>query len=250
VTLRLEHEGDDRLDRDDAVRLVLAPPPAPEIVLLRADGGGRWAARSAAALAELGGGRVLDTADGRAAAGFVLADGGQVAAAPARSLTFGTAVGGSALWQAGGAPVDWDRAHPLTRRLDLSELRVAAVLDPAALPADGVPLIAGPNGPWLVAVDRDGQRAVHAAFRLDDSNLPLLPAFPQLLRRAFAWCYGAGAIAAVDPASLPGVAESELHRDVDAPTERPLAPFGGDGVALTIPLLALAFALLAGRLYA
>ncbi len=247
VTLRLRHAGPDALAADDTLHLVLAPPPAPDIAVLSAPGGGRWAARAAEALAELSGGRVTDAAT---TAGFVLADGGVIRTPPRRALTFGTAVTDAPTWQPGGVPRDWNRTDPLTRRLDFSELRVASVLAPASLSAGGVPLIVGPDGPWLVAVDHDGRRSIHAAFRLDDSNLPLLPAFPQLLRRAFAWCYGAGARAAFDPSSLPGAAESDLRRIPATTADRPLPAFGDDGVSLTIPLLALAFALLAGRLYA
>jgi hypothetical protein len=250
VEVALRHEGRDALEADNRVRIVLAPPPAPDVAVLRGPGGGQWVERAARALAELGQGRVVAAAASGDRAGFLLADGGELAVEPPRSLTFGTALGGPGEWRAGGAPVDWDREHPLTRRLDLSELRVTGVLGEDRLPADGVPLIAGREGPWLVALDREGRRSVHAAFRLDESNLPLLPAFPQLLRRAFAWCYGAGARTGFDPASLPGRRESVLVRSLDVAAERPLPPFGSDGFALTVPLLALAFLLLGARLYA
>ena len=62
------------------------------------------------------------------------------------------------------------------------------------------------------------------AFRLEDANLPLLAAFPQLLRRGFVRSYDAAASLQVD-----GRAPPEGERDLryaQAATSRPLAAFG------------------------
>ena len=89
--------------------------------------------------------------------------------------------------------VDWDRQDPLLVGLDCSELQVAHALA-GALPA-GKPLLwgRGPGGgrqPLAVLVEGPRAASLHFAFRIQDSNLGLLPAFPQLLRRAFQRGYG------------------------------------------------------------
>jgi hypothetical protein len=84
--------------------------------------------------------------------------------------------------------VDWDRRHPLTRGLDLSELRIRGP-GQRVLP-EGDVLIVGDAGPLAVGVEGDRGRSVHFGFGLEDSNLPYLAAYPQLLRRALTWTAG------------------------------------------------------------
>ncbi|MBL8754808.1 MAG: hypothetical protein JNK15_16000, partial [Planctomycetes bacterium] len=65
--------------------------------------------------------------------------------------------------------------------------------------------------------------SVHFAFRLQDSNLPLLPAFPQLLRRAFVRAHGAKAAAVVR--TVPAPAQEADLESAATGVDRPLPPF-------------------------
>jgi hypothetical protein len=131
---------------------------------------------------------------------------------------------------------DWDRHGALTRGLDLSELRLQRAWR-GVLPA-GEPFLwaddAGVRTPLAVVVaGTGGMASVHFAFRLQDGNLPLLAAFPQLLRRAFVRSYGEGAAPRVR-SEQPSAGERDLRvaavgDDVALPPfatpERDLAPW-------------------------
>jgi hypothetical protein len=93
---------------------------------------------------------------------------------------------------------------------------------------------------------RRGRRRV-AALRLADSNLALLPAFPQLLRRAFLRGHRAEARLAVRSAE-PSPREADLRRCAAGPT-RPLPPFGEPGADLAPLCLCAALALLGLRAF-
>jgi hypothetical protein len=244
--IALPSADDDALALDDAVALRVAAPVAGRIGLMGAttDDGASLALRSARLLAELAGAELVAVSGGERV-DLLVVDGGQLAAAPPRSLSFGTAF---AELPPRLAPrlADWDRSHPLSAGLDLSELTVRQALAGAALPADGMVLIAAADGPLAVAREQDGQRSVHFAFRLEDSNLPLLAALPQLLRRSLAWVGGEGSRSRVLDAGPLDAAESELRRS-SRPPDRRLPDFGAEGLALTVPLLLLAAALLTWR---
>ncbi|MCB9878380.1 MAG: hypothetical protein H6835_12345 [Planctomycetes bacterium] len=218
----------DLLPADDAREVLLPPLPAPRIAVLGDQDAGPFVEVAAEALAEEVGGSVVpvDTGD---EVGLLLVDGGVVAVPPgrARALTFGTDLDGRREpepWQA-PAGIDWAREHPLTRGLDLSELRVERAFHDL-LPAGEAFLWAdGPDGPTPLAVVVDGpQPSVHFAFRLRDANLPLLAAFPQLLRRAFVQSHGAAALP-VWAGAPPPPGEQDLTAPATAP-DRPLPPFG------------------------
>jgi hypothetical protein len=66
--------------------------------------------------------------------------------------------------------------------------------------------------PLGVLVDGGATASMHLAFRLQDSNLPLLAAFPQLLRRAFVRSYGEAATSIVSPTGAPA-----SERNLSAP---------------------------------
>ena len=72
--------------------------------------------------------------------------------------------------------------------------------------------------------------SVHFAFRLQDGNLPLLAAFPQLLRRSFVRCYGQAARIGVLSAE-PAAGEQDLWRR-QVGEDRPLPDFGTADVGL------------------
>lgn len=223
----------DVLPADDAAVLRLPPLPAPRIAVLADAEAGPFAEAAATALAGEVGGEVVAAAAGRDV-GLLLVDGGRVDLEPGRvrALTFGSELGAAG---ASGAPtpwptpqvVDWDRSARLGAGLDLSELRVQRAW--RGLLPSGEPFLWADDGGErvpLAVVAGDAQRAsVHFAFRLQDANLPLLAAFPQLLRRAFVRCYGAGAAAAAVTAP-PATGEQDLRAPARGP-DRPLPPFGG-----------------------
>ena len=251
LVVRAEVEGD-ALPLDDAWRAILPPLPSPRIGVLAEEGdAGRSARLAARALAEeLGGTAVEDPAPGTPVA-FTLVEGGVADLQPgaARIASFGTRAPGGDLPRvaAGIALADWRREDPLLRGIDLSELSVrTALLD--ALPAGDV-LVTGqlPSGtvvPLAVAVRGRAATSVHFAFRLADSNLALLPAFPQVLRRAMLAAHGEGErIRATDPVP---VAESDLSA-LPGAQERPLPSLRTPGRALAAWFLLAALGLLAFR---
>ena len=235
LRLDLQLEGD-RLPRDNRRTLSLPRLPAPRIASLAEAEAGPFLGAAAAALADEVGGEVVAVESG-VAAGLLLVDGGSVALrsetgelAKRRVLTFGTRLSEgveSEPWLA-PTPIEWSRSSELTKGLDLSELRVDRAWR-NILP-DGEAFLWWVDGeqrvPLGVLVDAGETASVHLAFRLEDSNLPLLAAFPQLLRRSFVRCYGtAGAGIAVPPSS------PSSERDLGARAlgeDRPLPVFGGE----------------------
>jgi hypothetical protein len=225
----------DVLPGDDRWRLGLPPLPAPRIAVRSDADAGPFASVAATALAAEVGGAVV-AAGAAQAVGLLLVDGGRIELEPGaqRAMTFGTRLGAG---NAGGdatasepigmqpAGLDWDRQLPLCAGLDLSELRVQQAW-PELLPPGEVFLWSeqfGERVPLGVVAGTDQLASVHLAFRLGDSNLPLLAAFPQLLRRAFVRCYGAGA-RLVERTAPPPPAELDLLAPASA-ADRPLPPF-------------------------
>ena len=234
LELRVELAAD-ALSEDDARVVELPPLPAPRVAVLADEDAGPFAAVAADALAEEVGGRVVPaTAGGEV--GLLLVDGGAVDLAPgeARVMTFGATLAGQRdpeAWEPPGA-LDWDRGHPLTRGLDLSELRVDRAWR-GVLPEGEAVIWAVEDGrrePLAVLAQGDGVASLHFAFRLRDGNLPLLAAFPQLLRRGFVSSYGQDVLVEVDSSSLP---EEELDlRYAQPAASRPLRAFGAPGESL------------------
>lgn len=248
LRIHLQTEGD-LLAADDQLAWQLPGPPAPVIAALADEESGPWLHAAAVALAEESGGTVVE---GVSAAGFLLVEGGVMDVVPGRSrgLYFGTRPPGPPpdprdLWHP--VVVDWDRQDPLTAGLDLSDLRIDQAL-PRVLPA-GKTLIRGERGPLMVVVEEEDRATVHTAFRMSDSNIGLLPAFPQLLRRSLSRAYGQPARPRPAPPRLLSAAESELRWAAGQPRNRPLPEFGRAGDSLVVPLLLLALVALAARVY-
>lgn len=212
----------DRLPADHRFVLTLPPLPAPRIAALAESDASNFASVAAATLAEEVGGEVVaNTSD--ASVGMLLVDGGLVPlladdgrVVKRRALTFGTRLADSVdaeVWRS-PSPLDWSRSSPLTVGLDLSELRIDRAWR-GILPA-GEPFLWQQDGdqrvPLGVLVDGGASASMHLAFRLQDSNLPLLAAFPQLLRRAFVRSYGEAATSIVSPTGAPA-----SERDLSAP---------------------------------
>jgi hypothetical protein len=247
VEVALDGAGADALRSDDRGHLVLPPPARPRIGVLRAAvaaDDSDWVGRAARLLAEASGGEIVEAGPG-ARVDLLLVDGGALPQPSARSISFGSTVGAAVPPSAPGPRlVDWDRRHPLTGGLDLSELLVRAAVPLPGLVDEGVAILDGDGAPLAVAVERAEGRSVHLGFRLEDSNLPYLAAFPQFLRRAFLW---------LQPERIPPrelgvipVAEADLRRG-PAAENRPLPEFSRPGAGLAAPLLLLAVLLLAVR---
>ncbi|GEM_PF-3337051 len=93
--------------------------------------------------------------------------------------------------QAGAAaerltPWTWDRRHPLLAQVALEPLRVGKGC--MLVPTDGdAVLVRAEKGPIAVAGERGRMRVVAFGFAAKDSNLPLLVAYPLLLKNLFSW---------------------------------------------------------------
>jgi len=229
----------DVLPADDRWSLLLPPLPAPRIAVLADAEAGPFATVAAEALAvEVGGSVVVQSAETEV--GMLLVDGGEIALAPgtARALCFGSRFAGGEALGRGYRPqaLDWDRSSPLCAGLDLSGLRVD-IAHAEALPV-GEPFLFAERGGErvpLAVVCGDDPASVHLAFRLQDSNLPLLAAFPQLLRRAFVRCYGdAARIQSLSAAPAAGEQDLEQRKQAE---ERPLPEFGTADVGLGVWLM-------------
>lgn len=249
LTLELQMPGD-VLPLDDRVVLALPPLPLPTIAVL-GDRTSPIVRTAVAVLADEVGGKVIE-GDELSRAGFLFVEGGVAELPPGatRAIAFGCRSPAAPLPEVWPSPtiVDWDRQSPWTAGLDLSELEVAHALH-GILPA-GEPLLlgGGPGGervPLLVAVPGE-RRALHFAFRLQDSNLALLPAFPQLLRRAFLGSFGAAHRIPAPQLPVPGT-ESDL-RALPA-VGRPLPAFGSPARDLGAYCLLAALLALAIRAY-
>ncbi|MBL8729682.1 MAG: hypothetical protein JNM25_14730 [Planctomycetes bacterium] len=243
----------DVLPDDDVWRADLPALPAPRIAVLTDAEAGPFAAVAAQALAVEVGGTVTAASPG-AEVGLLLVDGGTAAIVPGqvRALCFGCRLDAAVEVVPWLQPrvADWDRQSPLTAGLDLSELRLAAAFR-GVLPPGEAFLWADDDGgvrtPLAVVVDGGDTASVHFAFRLQDGNLPLLAAFPQLLRRAFVRCHGtAAAITVMTPTTATG--EQDLQSAASA-EDRPLPGFPTPDRELAAPCLLLGLLALALRAF-
>ncbi|MEQ1633449.1 MAG: hypothetical protein ABL997_13815, partial [Planctomycetota bacterium] len=205
----------DALASDDVFSFELPPLPRTRIAVQGDETGTALAAKAGAALAEVTGGTVVEARPGEAV-GFLLIEGGGggVPVEPGPMLSFGRSRDGATPWPL-PVGIDWKRSDPLFAGLDFSELFVAHALRDS-LP-DGEPLLFaqlqdGTTAPLAVVCTGQNGSAVHFAFRLQDSNLALLPAFPQLLLRAYERSQpGSRAIAVVQQPSPLSEADLRHH---------------------------------------
>jgi hypothetical protein len=251
LELQLRTPGD-ALPADDVWACELPPLPAPRIAVLCDAEAGPAVHAAAKTLAEEVAGSVVEASAGEAA--FLLAEGGRADLQPGavRALSFGTQLRKEdrpAVWPE-PTVVDWDRSDPLTAGLDLSELRIAQAWH-GILPRGKVLITGqvsgGPTEPLLVLVEGSGIASLHAAFRLQDSNLPSLAALPQLLRRSLLRAYGQGALIKPDPHNLDAAGNESDLRQRGGGRDRPLPAFAMPGSNLTALCLVLALCLLALR---
>jgi hypothetical protein len=87
--------------------------------------------------------------------------------------------------------VDWDKKHPVTRYLNLADLRIARCLavqlEPWAKPiADSD----NPQAPLIVVGEKGNRRVVYLGFDIRESDLWLRVAFPIFISNAVRWLAG------------------------------------------------------------
>ncbi len=249
--LEIRIEGQDAMPADDLLRITIPAPPAPDVALLSEGEDSPWLRMAAETLAEEAGGRVLD---GEAkSAGFLLVEGGWLPELWGRGISFGTGFGErpqpSPAWREQVQLLDWRRDHAITMGLDFSDIQIERALPAAHLPP-GLPLLWAEDAPLVVLAGDGEERSLHFAFQLAESNLALLPAFPQLLRRAFASSYGRLAQPQMHKENLLSRTESNLAMQEPKAEGRPLPPFGSEPRSLAVPLLLLALLAMVARLYA
>lgn len=220
--------AEDALASDNQVAFAVPPLPAPTIAVLAEEQGSVFVRAAARALADEVAGSVVEGAVGNRA-DFLLVEGGTVplATGAASFAAFGVlAPGAKPMPWALPTGIDWDRGAPLVAGLDFSDLYVQTALA-QSLPAGKVLVharnAAGAVEPLMVLVTGEHSTSLHTAFRLQDSNLPLLPAFPQLLRRV--WLAGLGGEAGIPLPKPPDLTEADL-RNLPAPRDGVLPDFG------------------------
>lgn len=236
---------DDALASDNLLAFSVPPLPAPTIAVLAEEQGSVFVRAAGRALADEVGGNVLAEAAGNRA-DFMLVEGGAVALATGEAsfAAFGVLAPAAAPvpWSL-PTGLDWDRGAPLMAGLDFSDLYVQSALR-QSLPAGKVLLHArtstGVVEPLMVLVSGARSASLHTAFRLQDSNLPLLPAFPQLLRRLV--LAGLGSSTGIALPIPPDRSEADL-RTLPAAADGALPAFGQPGLDLA-PWCLLAAALL------
>lgn len=84
--------------------------------------------------------------------------------------------------------VDWDKKHPVTRYLNLADLRIVRCL--AVQVADWGKAIAdsdNPQAPLIVVGEKGNRRVVYLGFDIKESDLWLRVAFPILISNAVRW---------------------------------------------------------------
>ncbi|HET6314250.1 MAG TPA: VWA domain-containing protein [Chloroflexia bacterium] len=80
-----------------------------------------------------------------------------------------------------GQPASQDGRDPLLRYVDLSGLHIAEAYQ-LAVPQWGRVVLASEQGPLVIAGEEGGRKVAALAFDLHDSDLPVQPAFPLLVR--------------------------------------------------------------------
>lgn len=82
--------------------------------------------------------------------------------------------------------LDWSRAHPLMRFVDLANVKLLQAHSIAPAPW-GETLAETDNGPLIVAGEHNNTKAVYVGFSLLESDMPLRIAFPVFLSNCIQW---------------------------------------------------------------
>jgi hypothetical protein len=217
VVLAIDPAAGDGLSLDDRLVVQMPPMPPPRIAVRQEKGAPAFLTAMAQALAAELRGEVLEAEAGQRCS-LLLMEGGMAELAPGALplVAFGVRKPGAAdppkIW-ASPTALDWDRADPLMQGLDLSELEVSFALA-EDLPSGRVLVWGeddqGQSRPLAVAVTGERATSLHFAFRLQDSNLGLLPAFPQMVRRVLLLSRAVSGLPSLADA-LPGALESDLR---------------------------------------
>jgi hypothetical protein len=84
------------------------------------------------------------------------------------------------------AVVDWNRRHPVTRLLELSEMAIKEA-PRVTLPGFATPIMETSDAPLLFAWEKGRTRAVVVPFKLAESDWPFKPSFPLFIWNALEW---------------------------------------------------------------
>ncbi len=87
--------------------------------------------------------------------------------------------------------LDWDRAHPIMRFVDLSKVGVEEALRVRPLAA-GRTLLESVGGPLIYLLEEPQRKAVFVGFDLFKTDLPLRVAFPLILSNSVRWLHPVG----------------------------------------------------------
>src|SRR5262245_23219332 len=93
--------------------------------------------------------------------------------------------------------MDWDRAHPVMRHVELAKVAIEDALRIRPLAA-GRPLVEAIGGPLVYALEEQERKAIFIGFDLFKTDFPLRVAFPLILSNSLRWLHPA----ALDQSSL------------------------------------------------
>jgi Ca-activated chloride channel homolog len=93
--------------------------------------------------------------------------------------------------------MDWDRAHPVMRHVELAKVAIEDALRIRPL-APGRPLVEATGGPLIYALEEQERKAIFIGFDLFKTDFPLRVAFPLILSNSLRWLHPA----ALDQSSL------------------------------------------------
>ncbi len=171
---------------------------------------------------------VTDTLKSEAATAFTIWEGALPATLPPGGLLLVNPSGGPFAVQGDLAGVGGPEIvgrHPLLADLDLRALYVDKA-SKLGVPSWLDSLVQAPNGPLLLAGERDGRRIAVLTFDPRDSNLPKLAAFPLLMANMADWLYPQAGVGALHPGDAAPVPPGSI---VTTPTGRKIAA-GEEGV--------------------
>jgi len=189
--LEAEITVDDDLAADNRALAVL-PPPRPISVLVVSNGNGfleKALAADAQVKMETG---TLDALEKKSSQyDVVILDGVQAKRLPpGRYVFINTVPDGVPLEVQGRVQdppiVDWDRAHPAMRYLDLSRVAIQEAMRVRPL-SGGRALLESNLTPLIYALDEGGLKAIFIGFDLYRTDLPLRVAFPLFVSNALRW---------------------------------------------------------------
>src|SRR5256886_12902852 len=87
--------------------------------------------------------------------------------------------------------MDWDRAHPIMRHVELAKVAIEDALRIRPLAA-GRPLVEAVGGPLIYALEEPDRKGIFIGFDLFKTDFPLRVAFPLILSNSLRWLPPAG----------------------------------------------------------